>query len=204
LLVPSDGHLRRDYPFAPEAVTKRQYGPVESTRVFVRDGFIDRYTGERLIFPPVLRVLSAILPAEFPYHPNWKTTVTQETEILRRIRHRKIIRLLDHGTTSGFGSWLVLEYASGGSLADAAVQQRLRAADELTRLLLDCSGALLHAHLEGVVHRDLKPSNILFDAERSESPTSMSANCSGVRGHSTRSGTSSRSAMRRRSNALAK
>jgi len=68
--------LKRDYPFAPQPVTKRQYGPLESTRVFVRDGFIDRYTAERLVFPPVLRVISAELPVDFPYHPNWKTDVT--------------------------------------------------------------------------------------------------------------------------------
>jgi hypothetical protein len=68
--------LRRDYPFAPTAPTARKYGEKESTRVFVRDGFLDRYTGERLIFPPVLRVLSIVLPDEFPYHPNWKTVVT--------------------------------------------------------------------------------------------------------------------------------
>lgn len=68
--------LRRDYPFAPDLVTKRTCGPVEATRVFVRDGFVDRYTGERLVFPPVLRVLSVVLPTEFPYHPNWKMDVT--------------------------------------------------------------------------------------------------------------------------------
>jgi HNH endonuclease len=68
--------LKRDYPFAPDPVSLRQYGAIESTRVFVRDGFIDRYTGERLIFPPVLRVLASELPTEFPYHPNWKTDVT--------------------------------------------------------------------------------------------------------------------------------
>src|SRR6185295_17019200 len=67
---------RRDYPFAPEPITKRSYGPTESMRLFIRDGFIDRYTGDRLIFPPVLRVLSHVLPAEFPYHPNWKTDLT--------------------------------------------------------------------------------------------------------------------------------
>lgn len=67
---------KRDYPFAPEPTTKRNYGPVKSTRLFVRDGFIDRYTGERLVFPPVLRILSTVLPTEFPYHPNWKTDLT--------------------------------------------------------------------------------------------------------------------------------
>jgi hypothetical protein len=71
--------LKRDYPFASHPITKRQYGPLESTRVFVRDGFIDRYTAERLIFPPVLRIISAELPVDFPYHPNWKTEVTHPT-----------------------------------------------------------------------------------------------------------------------------
>ena len=55
-------------------MTVRRYGPVESTCVYIRDGFIDRYTGAQLIFPPVLRVVSAMLPSEFPFHPNWKTT----------------------------------------------------------------------------------------------------------------------------------
>ena len=68
--------LKRDYPFAPHLATKRQYGPLEATRVFVRDGFIDRYTSERLVFPPVLRVISAELADDFPYHPNWKADVT--------------------------------------------------------------------------------------------------------------------------------
>ncbi|HWZ30386.1 MAG TPA: HNH endonuclease [Bryobacteraceae bacterium] len=68
--------LKRDYPFAARPVTMREYGPVESTRVFVRDGFIDRYTAKRLIFPPVLRVISRELPVDFPYHPNWKTDLT--------------------------------------------------------------------------------------------------------------------------------
>jgi hypothetical protein len=68
--------LHREYKFDPEPVIKRKYGPVESTRVFVRDGFIDRYTGTRVIFPPVFRVLSLVMPHDFPYHPAWKTELT--------------------------------------------------------------------------------------------------------------------------------
>lgn len=68
--------LRSEYPFAPVPPGTRDYGPLESTRIFIRDGFIDRYGGERLVFPPVLRVISMALPSDFPYHPNWKTDVT--------------------------------------------------------------------------------------------------------------------------------
>ncbi|MGH9871554.1 MAG: HNH endonuclease [Pyrinomonadaceae bacterium] len=81
--------LQGHYPFAPEAVSKRRYGPLASTGVFVRDGFIDRYSGDRLIFPPVLRVLSSALPEAFPYHPNWKTDVTHPAywEIAATVDH---------------------------------------------------------------------------------------------------------------------
>ena len=70
--------LHREYPFAPETVGERNYGQRTATRVFLRDGFIDRYTGQPLVFPPVLRVISLALPNEFPYHPNWKTDVTHQ------------------------------------------------------------------------------------------------------------------------------
>ena len=67
---------REQYAFAPEPIGKRNYGPVAMTAVFARDGFIDGYSGDRLIHPPVLRVLSQLMPEEFPYHPNWKTDIT--------------------------------------------------------------------------------------------------------------------------------
>jgi hypothetical protein len=49
---------------------------VQALRVFVRDGFIDRYSGNRLLFPPVLRLLSVMLPDAFPFHCNWKMNKT--------------------------------------------------------------------------------------------------------------------------------
>lgn len=68
--------LDESYPFAPDLVYTRRFRPVEYTRVFINDGFVDRYTGERLLFPTVLRMLSHALPERFPFHPNWKTQVT--------------------------------------------------------------------------------------------------------------------------------
>ena len=68
--------LRAEYPFCPDKPSPRKYRPLESTKIFVRDGFIDRYSGQKLVFPPVLRLLSFILPEDFPYHLHWKTDVT--------------------------------------------------------------------------------------------------------------------------------
>ena len=102
--------LRRDYPFAPTAPTVRKYGEKESTRVFVRDGFLDRYTGERLIFLPVLRVLSIVLPDEFPYHPNWKTVVTHPAfwEVGATIDH---VVPVTRGGADGESNWVTTSMA---------------------------------------------------------------------------------------------
>ena len=40
--------------------------------IYLRDGFVDRYIGHRLKFPPVLRLLSMKFPDSFPFHKNWK------------------------------------------------------------------------------------------------------------------------------------
>jgi hypothetical protein len=63
---------KREYPFVPIKSAGRQYTEHQSTRIFVRDGFVDRYSGVRLVFPGALRLLSRVLPEEFPTHPNWK------------------------------------------------------------------------------------------------------------------------------------
>jgi hypothetical protein len=65
--------LATEYPFTPPTNAQRKYSPSQCMEVFIRDGFIDRYSGRRLVFPGTLRLLSILLPQEFPFHPNWKT-----------------------------------------------------------------------------------------------------------------------------------
>ncbi|GAB93021.1 HNH endonuclease [Gordonia rhizosphera] len=68
--------LRSNYAFVAEPAISRHYTTRESLRLFYRDGFIDRYSGVRLINPGVLRALSVIFPSDFPSHPNWKMAET--------------------------------------------------------------------------------------------------------------------------------
>lgn len=69
---------KAEYPFAPTSNAGRKYSEHEMTKTFVRDGFVDRYSGARLIFPGTLRLLSTVMPDEFPTHPNWKTSECHE------------------------------------------------------------------------------------------------------------------------------
>ena len=64
--------LIEKYPFQPIQGASRSYTKTQMLKVFMRDGFIDRYSGNQLVFPPVLRILSQVFPKEFPYHPHWK------------------------------------------------------------------------------------------------------------------------------------
>lgn len=68
--------LHSRYPFTPVAKMTRRYNPRDCMRVFFRDGFVDRYAGTQLIHPGALRLLSVLLPDEFPFHPNWATSKT--------------------------------------------------------------------------------------------------------------------------------
>jgi HNH endonuclease len=65
--------LRDKYPFVPITNVGRSYSKIEALRVFYRDGFVDRYSGLRLVFPGTLRILSVRMPEAFPYHKNGKT-----------------------------------------------------------------------------------------------------------------------------------
>jgi hypothetical protein len=59
-------------PFLPRQSAGRRSTKSQSTEIFTRDCFIDRYSGERLVFPATLRLLGSAPPDWFPFHPNWK------------------------------------------------------------------------------------------------------------------------------------
>lgn len=50
----------------------RSYTEKQKMEQFVRDGFIDRYSGKQLLNPGILRVISYYFPDEFPYQEHWK------------------------------------------------------------------------------------------------------------------------------------
>jgi hypothetical protein len=65
--------LKDKYPFEAFRNIGRAYSTVQCLKVYVRDGFVDRYSGLRLVFPGTLKILSSRMPDAFPFHKNWKT-----------------------------------------------------------------------------------------------------------------------------------
>jgi serine/threonine-protein kinase len=87
-----------------------------------------------------------------------------ERQILARLNHANIARLLDGGITPDGRPWFALEYVAGAPLVSYADARRLPVSDRL-QLFADVCEAVRYAHQNLVVHRDLKPTNILVTAD---------------------------------------
>ncbi len=64
--------LRERYPFVSLVNVGRRYSVQQMLRAFVRDGFVDRYSGARLVCVAALRLISKRLPDQFPFRTNWR------------------------------------------------------------------------------------------------------------------------------------
>ena len=87
-----------------------------------------------------------------------------ERQILARLEHPHIARLLDGGTSDDGRPYFVLEYVRGEPLTTYADRVGLTAREKLG-LFGEVCAAVAYAHQHLVIHRDLKPSNILVNDE---------------------------------------
>ena len=99
----------------------------------------------------------------------WSWTETefrfqQERQILARLDHPNIARLLDAGTSDDGLSYLVMEYVEGRPIHHYCNEHALGFSERL-RLFLKVCDAVSAAHRNLVIHRDLKPSNILVTSD---------------------------------------
>lgn len=81
--------IKNEYPHTYFEIEKRAYTMEQKMNQFIRDGFIDRYTGQKLLNPGILKIISHYFPDEFPYHPHWKMTETH-------MAYWELIPTLDH------------------------------------------------------------------------------------------------------------
>jgi tetratricopeptide (TPR) repeat protein len=90
----------------------------------------------------------------------------REARAVARLRHPHLVQLYEFGEVPGAGvatsqPYLVLEYVSGGSLADL-LRGSPQPPREAARLVETLADAIHYAHQQGVIHRDLKPANVLL------------------------------------------
>ncbi|TVT74049.1 MAG: HNH endonuclease [Denitromonas halophila] len=114
--------LRERYPFVPAMRTGRKCTPRQMTAVFLRDGFVDRYRGTRLVCPPALRLISHYLPGEFPYHKNGKMD-------LGHVAYWELFPTIDHvhpvarGGTDSEDNWVTCSMTTNSIKANWTLEQ---------------------------------------------------------------------------------
>jgi serine/threonine-protein kinase len=86
-----------------------------------------------------------------------------ERQVLARLNHQHIARLLDGGVTADGQPWFAMEYVEGVPLHRYCDDRKLGLEERLAVFAKVCE-AVQYAHRSLVVHRDLKPSNILVTA----------------------------------------
>ncbi len=111
------------------------------------DGLYQRRVGLKLLRPGLADT-------------NLRLRFTRERQILARLAHPHIARLLDAGISTDGLPYLALEYVDGAPITDYCRDRSTSLSDRL-RMFGQICAAVSHAHANLIIHRDLKPSNIL-------------------------------------------
>jgi serine/threonine protein kinase len=88
----------------------------------------------------------------------------RECNIVAKLEHPNIARLLDAGATPEGISYAVIEYVEGEPIDAYCNSRRLNITERLKLFWTVCA-AVQYAHQNLVIHRDLKPSNILVSGD---------------------------------------
>jgi serine/threonine protein kinase len=149
-------------PVQPEPLPEG-VGPYSVIRLIARGGMGSVYLAERaeehFRYTVALKLLRRDLQSE-----ELRQRFLSERQVLARISHPNIARLLDGGLTEGGQPYFVMEHVEGVPIDRYCDEHRLGVRERLELFRTVC-GAVRHAHRNLVVHRDLKPANILVTGE---------------------------------------
>lgn len=142
-----------------DAAIPRKLGSYAIGRVLGVGGMGTVHLGERVDGGTPTRAAIKFL------HPDLRSAdilrrFERERELLGRLDHPHIARLLGGGSTQGGQPYLMMEYVQGEPIDLHCDTCRLDLNARLA-LVRQVASAVDHAHRAGIVHRDIKPGNVL-------------------------------------------
>ena len=140
-------------------------GPYRVIAELGRGGMGAVYLAERAGEVPERRVALKVIKRGL-HSGEIQRRFVSEREILARLQHPNIARLLDGGVSADGRPYFAMEYVEGTTITTHC-DDRCLSVDDRIRLFAAVCDAVRYAHEHQVVHRDLKPSNILV-SERGE------------------------------------
>ncbi|MEZ4696713.1 MAG: protein kinase [Rhodothermales bacterium] len=140
-------------------IVSERLGAYEVVRRIGRGGMGSVFEAARADGSYEQRVAIKLLPTLFPSEAD-TVRFNKERQILARLEHPNIARLLDGGSTVDGKMFIVMELVDGVPI-DTYCDDKHLSITERIRLFVQICKAVEFAHANLVVHRDLKPSNVL-------------------------------------------
>ncbi|GLW33696.1 serine/threonine-protein kinase [Actinoplanes regularis] len=142
----------------PELIGRYRVGRRLGSGAFATVWFAD---DEELRSPVAVKVLAD----NWTHQLDVRARFTEEARIMRRAESDRLVRVLDVGELPDGRPYLVMTYASGGTLAERLEDGPLPVREAL-RVAVEAAHGVAVLHGLGIVHRDLKPSNVFFHENR--------------------------------------
>lgn len=138
----------------------QRLGPYRIVRKLGSGGMGDVYLAERADEQYQQQVAIKIVRSG-AFAAQIHSRLRQERQILARLQHPNIARLLDGGQMADGTPYIVMEYIEGEAIDTWCDRRRLGLAARAELVRTVCA-AVHYAHQNLIVHRDLKPNNILI------------------------------------------
>jgi len=136
-----------------------KFGVWQTGELLGRGGMAEVYLAHRVDGQHEQRAALKIMSPYFAT-PEYIDRFRRERQLLARLEHPNIARLLDGGVSQDGEPYLVMEYVEGQRLDDYCDRQGLTIAERVRLMQLLCL-AVESAHRNLILHRDIKPSNVL-------------------------------------------
>lgn len=136
------------------------WGNYRLLRILGKGAFAQAYLAEHLL----LKNYAAIKILRGSFSEQDEQGFLQEAQTLARLMHPNIIRVLDFGIERKV-PYLVMAYASGGTLRARYPRGMRLSLDTVVSLTKQVASALQYVHNRGVIHRDVKPENLFQGPE---------------------------------------
>ena len=94
--------------------------------------------------------------------PDAAPLIAREAELLSRLNHPNIVKMLDSGTTVDGEPFFAMELLRGQTLEQQLISEKYLDLMRAARICMQIAAAVQHAHDRGILHRDIKPSNIML------------------------------------------
>lgn len=148
---------------ADTTTTGHRLGAYTLIREIGRGGTGSVWLGERADGLYRGQVAIKLLSAPVLHDTSARQRFAREGELLARLSHPNIARLLDAGTSDEGARYLVLEYVDGVTLNEYCSTRSL-GIEATLGLFCQAVDAVAYSHAQLILHRDIKPGNMLVTA----------------------------------------